>query len=181
MALLPSTPSGLQFWSVSTSLTWLIGIAGLAVTIIYAPATQIDAKYLIVSIIVLMMVIITLAHATAFFRDTAKRQQLTSVVTVMEVSHLKKTVLVLKPSPVFAFDSMVSIYYAEHEFERLVGIGIIETIQTNGLVQVHVVTFIESESSEIWTRLKQKNQQEISKIIVRPYVPSRYLNLVATP
>jgi hypothetical protein len=178
MALLPSTPR-VHLWPVATSLTWLVGIAGLAVTIIYAPATQIDARYLIVTIILALMLIITLAHAVAFFHDAANRQQLSSLVTVMEVAHPKKTVLILNPSPLFAFDSMVAIYRSEHKVEQLLATGIIETIQTNGLVQVHVVAFIEPETSEAWIHLKQKNQQEISKIIVKPYVPSRYLNLVA--
>lgn len=82
-----------------------------------------------------------------------------------------KAILLLEPSDVFAHETLVSIYLSDNDFEQLIGIGFILTIQRNGLIQVLVNKSIEEEGDNIWERICNNDLIILAKLHVKPSVP----------
>ena len=171
-------PKQFSLWTLTTSLTWLMGITGLVITIIYLPKTQVSGKLLIAIIICALLIIITLVHVIVHLHFGAKRRAaLPALLTVERWGDSGRLILVLRPSVLFSHESSVAIFHNENSVEHLLGVGYVETIQENGLIQVRIIHFVEPEGSQFWTRLIAKNRDVLPQILVKPYVPRQYLAL----
>lgn len=82
-----------------------------------------------------------------------------------------KAILLLEPSDIFAHETLVSVYYLENDFERLIGVGFILTIQTNGLIQVLINMAFEEQDDNIWERICRNDITVLSKLHVKPSIP----------
>ena len=80
-------------------------------------------------------------------------------------------ILILGPSPLFSFNSVVAIYYLEDQFERLIGIGSVINVQENGLIQVSVME-AKTEDTRLWESIINNKADIIKHIIVKPYAPA---------
>lgn len=83
----------------------------------------------------------------------------------------KTAILILEPSPLFSYNSIVAIYYVEDQFERLIGIGSVINVQENGLIQVSVIES-KSEDSTVWKPILENKADKIKYLIVKPYAPA---------
>ncbi len=77
--------------------------------------------------------------------------------------------LVLEPSSLYGFHSVVSIYYKDGVYDSLIGIGYVDSITGEGLIQV-VAWPNENTHSNIWERVCQNNILFLKEISVKPYV-----------
>jgi hypothetical protein len=83
----------------------------------------------------------------------------------------------LEPSELFSHDVAVSFYYIDDDkFEQLIGIGAVEIIREDGIIQI-VMTYPVSGHEETIERLTQNNAAVLEKIRVKPYIPKAYLNM----
>src|ERR1700730_16697344 len=105
-------------WSFAIGMTWLAGIAGLVISIIYLPPGQVSAKLFIAVVLVAVMVIITLVHAIFDLGNRANRRALPSLITAQR-SSLGNLILVLQPSALFAYESSVAVYHNKNSVENL--------------------------------------------------------------
>jgi hypothetical protein len=82
-------------------------------------------------------------------------------------------ILLLEESTIFAHGSMVSVFTRANDFERLIGLGFVTTIQENGWIQVCVLgeTETDTETEEIWKRILQNNKDELELLLVKPSIP----------
>lgn len=83
---------------------------------------------------------------------------------------------VLTPSSLFSFDAIVSIYVVEDGVERLMGIGQVINVQRDMKIQVVV-----SSNHEFGSRaelLLNNSKDELERLIVKPSLPSRYLESI---
>jgi hypothetical protein len=81
-------------------------------------------------------------------------------------------ILFVDRSDFFSHDSTVSVYSNQKDFELLIGIGVVNTVQQNGLIQVSVKNIGESNSAEIWKHILENNKDELESVMVKPSIPS---------
>ena len=82
-----------------------------------------------------------------------------------------KAILLLDNSDIFAHEALVSVYLLENDFERLIGVGFILTIQANGLIQVLVNKAIEDKGGSIWESICRNDATVLSRLHVKPSIP----------
>lgn len=85
----------------------------------------------------------------------------------------KENICILEKSDLFSYDHPVSLYYLEDGFEKLISLGVVENIQTNGMIQIRIVHQLE-EYSEINKKLLENNLSILKNVKVRPNVPYKY-------
>lgn len=78
--------------------------------------------------------------------------------------------LILEPSKLFSYDSVVAVYLENDGIEQLVGLGRVINIQENGNIQILVTHDL--EHSEEWKDYKQNNSATLRKLLVKPTLPS---------
>jgi hypothetical protein len=67
----------------------------------------------------------------------------------------EQLLLLLDPSDMFGFDAVVSVYRKNGDFEEMVGIGRVRTIQENGFIQVTIEQTDPSADGEFLTNLSE--------------------------
>lgn len=164
----------------------MIGIAGFIVSIYlwkYSPSTTIALKDFLPEIIIIFFFLIIMGFT---FLDMAyklfikQKNILPSVIEGRTPYRENAEVLcILEPSEIFFHDMLVSFYYLENEnFEILIGIGKVILIQENNKnIQVEMNYYSPEYTNQI-EQLKSSNSEIIKKIIVKPYIPERMLELL---
>jgi membrane-bound metal-dependent hydrolase YbcI (DUF457 family) len=81
--------------------------------------------------------------------------------------------LLLDPSALFGVDSLVSVYGLSSDFEVLIGIGAVITIQQEGAIQVRVLRRV-SAYEAIWKKVAGNDKATLASLLIKPTVP-RYI------
>lgn len=76
--------------------------------------------------------------------------------------------LLFDPSPVYAHDSTVTLYFVDNDFERFIGIGKVVN-QEDGKIQVLVVKDIGFGNG--WDAVAQNDASKLKLIRIKPTVP----------
>ena len=121
---------------------WLIGALALVLSIavfFMTPETKVVVGWLVVVGAPSALVIVILLDA-AYTGWRASRRGLPEVRRVLESpsTYSGIAIHIVDPSDLFGVDALVSVYAREDEYERLIGIGRVLTIQTNGYIQIGV-------------------------------------------
>ena len=138
--------------------------------------TTITLKIVLPVFTILIIIIIALCHLSRRLYSKASRQH-PRVISCEEPPALHpKTegTLLLEPSTLYGYDSMVSIYYFKQGCERLIGIGFVENVQRDGIIQV-VVSSIESAYRDDWKNILQNDNRVLPNLLVKPSFPRMLL------
>jgi multisubunit Na+/H+ antiporter MnhG subunit len=83
-------------------------------------------------------------------------------------------ILLVEHSDIFGVDALISVYLKEDEYERLIGIGRVITVQSNGLLQIGVSSIMEVDPSTE-RKLDGNDASLLKKLIIKPSIPSYLL------
>lgn len=84
-------------------------------------------------------------------------------------------IFLLEPSELFSYDTIVSFYYLEDDFEQLIAIGRVRNIQQDSKIQVEVTDYL-SGYEEIFNKLGRNDFKALEKTRVKPNIPKAYLD-----
>lgn len=158
---------------------WLTGGIALALSItvfFFGPETKVVVGWLVATIAISLFLLAVLVDA-AYAGWRASRRGLPEVRKTLEPPLIYtgiSRILIVDPSDLFGVDALVSVYVKEDEYERLIGIGRVLTVQTNGYLQIGISSITES-SPEIITKLNTNDASFLKKLLVKPSVPSYLL------
>jgi hypothetical protein len=158
---------------------WLFGGLGLALSIatfFFSPETKFPVGWFVVlgSLSIVVVVVLYDASRTSW---KASQRGLPAVRRTLEPPDIYQgieKILIVEPSELFGVDALVSIYTTEEEYERLIGIGRVLNVQTNGYLQIGISTLTET-SPDLIDKLKGNDSAFLKKILVKPSVPSYLL------
>ncbi len=123
---------------------------------IYQPNYKIEIKYLVM--ILIPLAIITVTSTKYILKRLIEEKQ----GVLPKIRSINDASLVLEPNEFFAQDSFVCLYLFENEFERYVGYGYVETIQTNSKnIQIKIESIEKNYK-------KYLNDKYRNKIFVKP-------------
>ena len=83
--------------------------------------------------------------------------------------------LLLEKTEIFGHESLVSVYYKEDNYEILIGLGFISTVQENGLIQVIVQSNVDDRYNDTWKLITSNNTNALERILVKPTIPKSIL------
>lgn len=122
-------------------------------------------------ILVITLVVLFDFSIHCFQRMTTKSPRVRRALPPQPLYQGTILTLLLDASDLFGTNAMVSIYRRHEEYEVLIGIGFVSTIQDNGLIQVCVQSSTDSDLTDIWEKIEQNNRDELARLIVKPTVP----------
>lgn len=161
--LATSGPPVTIFAFIVTVLLWIL-----------APDVTVSARYAAPVAILLLYIIIVLCHAVY----TANGNPLPKILVVKSRTPGDEGMLlcVLEPSDLFSYNSLVSFYRLEKDFEQFMGWGSVINIQEDGKIQV-VMNRYTLDDAELLGRFSQNNRDTISEILIKPSVPRDIFNI----
>lgn len=158
---------------------WLFGGLGLALSVaalFFSPDTKVSVGWF-VALGSLSIVVFVVLYDASRISWKASQRGLPAVRRTLEPPEIYQGVekiLIVEPSELFGVDALVSIYTTEEEYERLIGIGRVLNVQTNGYLQVGISTLTET-SDDLAGKLKGNDSAFLKRLLVKPSVPSYLL------
>jgi hypothetical protein len=151
----------LSFWRLllkkSLSVqTVLLAVAAIVIGLFFKPDWSIPANVVFLGVIVaaflLALVSSMLFEVWPLLRRAPPKVRSAQQIIVQGQEQL---LLLLDPSDMFGFDAVVSVYRKNGDFEEMVGIGRVRTIQENGFIQVTIEQTDPSADGEFLTNLSE--------------------------
>lgn len=84
--------------------------------------------------------------------------------------------MLLEPSRLFSYDSVVAIYQENHGMEHLIGLGRVINIQENGHIQVLVTHDLNYKDE--WDECKKNNASKLEDLLVKTSVPAFAMEVI---
>lgn len=137
----------------------------------YFPTQAVGLRWVIICGIVVLIILITLSDAS--FRAYSMAFNILPKVLMGKSAkdNTAKALLMLEPSILFSFETLVSIYIVENNFEELLGIGYVYNIQDDRRIQVLVTRSLNESLDSIWQEITSNNGNTLKKLRVKPHVP----------
>ena len=154
-----------------------LGILVSLVLWVVNPDSPVPLRYVVPTFTICLALILTFIQAS--YRSFNQSQRpLPKVILGREPfgTHSNAQCLcLLEPSELFSHDSYVAFYILEEgKFERLIGIGAVLNIQSDGFIQAELLK-VTIGSDDIVARLKTNDKSVLDRILVKPNAPRRFL------
>ncbi len=149
-------------------LSLLITLIAFAVS----PNTLIYLKWILPLLVIFIIVILTFIDLSYRLYKKASKP-LPSVRQVHRPAAVAKdaiAILLLEPSDIYGHESVVSLFYLNEGYEKLIGMGYVLTIQTNGMIQVLINKLIDVSEKEIIDKALNNDVLVLKKLLVKPMI-----------
>lgn len=160
----------------------LIGVIGIALAIflwLFPPRTNIPLWLaLLIGILALTAIVTFASTAYEIFITSKQFFSLPRVIGSKKITLTNRVIVlifVLEPSELFSYDTIVSLYYLEDDFEQLIAIGRVRNIQQDSKIQVEVIEYA-SGHEEVFKKLERNDYTALKKTRVKPNIPKAYLD-----
>jgi hypothetical protein len=168
---------GLLWSSFLEVQTFWFGFLGVLFAILFSVVTgKVSIPLYIVIIIVTIFLLVTssLYRTLNVVYHDYKHLRKPEILSVQIDKKTNFIVCLFENSDLFATDLGVSFYYIdEYNFEVLIGVGYVKTVQSDGKVQV-VIDYPDPAYQDIVTRLGNGDRQVIEKIFIRLGIPRNF-------
>jgi hypothetical protein len=147
---------------------------GITILVFYIdPQGSVSWKWLILigSIVIILFIVLIDFAVRSYKNAIAKLPRVKAAKLPPSLYKDAIALLLLEKSILYGQESLVSIYYHDDDFELLIGIGSVITVQRDGLIQVLVTDKLESASEDIWKSIRENNAAALKRLIVKPTVP----------
>lgn len=162
-----------SFIRVNGPFISIIGLILLFVGYFYVPeSATLPLRWFLLISVVLLFVIFVVVHA-AYTAHNEDRSFLPAARYASEPKQPFTTgvaFLLLDPSTAFSYDTVVAIYQHADEIERLLGLGRVVNVQTDGKIQVLVTHDLGNDVD--WKDLCRNDAKLLKQLLVKPTVPS---------
>lgn len=149
---------------------------GLLISIIsftVSPNSLIYFKWILPLVVFLIIIILTFLDLSwrLYYKASNPLPVVRQVRKPPIISDNSIALLILEPSDLYSHESLVSIFHSDEEYEKLIGLGYVLTIQNNGMIQVMVNRLMEDSDQEIIKRALNNDVLVLKKILVKPTIP----------
>ena len=129
--------------------------------------------------LILLVIILTLGKAAYELFEFAFKG-LPKIIVVQQQQKIgdeqPSFLCLLEPSELFSHGIMVSFYHDDGNFEKLIGVGIVEHIREDKRIQVKIIAPA-AGYEDLMERLKGSESELLKRVTVKPHIPESYLRL----
>ena len=144
---------------------------------IFPPDGSISLKW---ALPVLAFVLILLAFSGRMAYQYYQRTQ-NILPKLIRVETIKTEVIwIFEPSELYSNNAIVSLFFDDEGYERLIGLGYVFNVQEDKHIQILITQWI-SGQEEIKDKLEANNAQVLKKVIAKPYVNRSYVEILEEP
>lgn len=166
----------LKSWS---GLITAVGVAASIISFFAIPEKNTVPLNVALVILFIMFVVLGIFIRAAYDANLDSVVRLPKVKTIIPPPTIYRdgsALLLLEPTELLSYDSIVSLYYVEGDIERLSGIGKVVNVQNDKKVQV--VLFKDVEFNNRIGKLINDRTVDLTKLIIKPSLPSFYLGAI---
>jgi hypothetical protein len=162
-----------SFWASYGHIMAFVGIAvGLIAIYVVPDKAVLSLRYAAIPILIGVYLILWFLYTawSAFHIKTIVVPGVVSAKPPPKAFSSSKALLLVEPSVIYSHDSVVSIYFLEDEFERLIGVGRVYNVQDNKIIQVLVTHDL--DFGDEWNSIVNNDATKLTKLRIKPTVPS---------
>ena len=154
----------------------LIGFVASILTYFVAPKTDTVQLNIFLVVLFVMTAIIVILFRSLFEVHNDSALQLPKVRKVLKPpSAYKKAsaLLLVEPCTLLSYDSSVTLFSIEDDYESLLGIGVVINIQNDKKIQIAL--YENNQSIEAITQLKENKKHDLDRLVLKPSVPKAFI------
>lgn len=163
----------LKSWGAAFSI---VSVLGTIAVYFVAPDEDLVRMNIFFSAMFLFVVVIIILLRTAYDANLDASIVLPKIRKILEPpkSYEKATALLLiDPSNFLSYDSSVTLFILEDDYESFIGVGAVINIQNDGKIQVAL--FTNEDSNQIMHQLKENRKHDLERLVLKPSVPRALL------
>ena len=164
-------------WRNSIGLQVLqIGIASIVVPLIlwiFSPDDSISLKWAL-PVLALLLILLPFLGWIACQYSQKSQNILPKLILVKTIE--TRVICIFEPSQLYSHNAIVSLFFNDEGYERLIGLGYVFNVQEDKYIQILITQWI-SGQEEIRDKLEAGNAQILEKVIAKPNVNRSYLEI----
>ena len=165
-------------WRNSIGLQFLqIGGVSIVVSLIFwifSPDDSISLK-LALSVLALLLILLSFSGRIAYQYYQRTQNILPKLILVKTIEN-RGVICIFQPSELYSNNAIVSLFFDDEGYERLIGLGYVFNVQEDKHIQILITRWM-SGQEEIRGKLEDGNAQVLKKIIAKPNVNRAYFDI----
>ena len=164
-------------WRNSIGLQVLqIGVASIVVPLIlwiFSPDDSISLKWAL-PVLALLLILLPFSGWIACQYSQKSQNILPKLILVKTIE--TRVICIFEPSQLYSHNAIVSLFFDDEGYERLIGLGYVFNVQEDKHIQILITQWM-SGQEEIREKLEDGNAQVLEKIIAKPNVNQAYFEI----
>lgn len=164
-------------WRNSIGLQVLqIGIASIVVPLIlwiFSPDDSISLKWAL-PVLALLFILLPFLGWIACQYSQKSQNILPKLILVKTIE--TRVICIFEPSQLYSHNAIVSLFFDDEGYERLIGLGYVFNVQEDKHIQILITKWM-SGQEEIREKLEDGNAQVLEKVIAKPNVNQAYFEI----
>ena len=141
---------------------------------ILSPNDSISLKWAL-SVLALLLILLAFSVRIAYQYYQRAENILPKLIRI--VSDNMGVICLFEPSELYSHNALVSLFFNDEDYERLIGLGYVFNVQDDKNIQILITQWIPGQE-EIKDKLENNNAQVLKKIIAKPNVNQEYFGFL---
>ena len=159
---------GLQFLQIGG-----VSIVASLILWIFSPDDSISLKWAL-PVLALLLILLPFSGWIACQYFQKPENILPKLILVKTIE--TRIICLFEPSQLYSHNAIVSLFFNDEGYERLIGLGYVFNVQEDKHIQILITQWI-SGQEEIRGKLEAGNAQVLEKVIAKPNVNRSYLEI----
>ena len=165
-------------WRNSIGIQFLqIGGVSIVVSLIFwifSPDDSISLKWAL-SVLALLLILLAFSGRIAYQYYQRAQNILPKLIRIVPDS--MGVICLFEPSELYSHNALVSLFFNDEDYERLIGLGYVYNVQDDKNIQILITQWIPGQE-KIKDKLEANNAQVLEKIIAKPNVNRSYFEIL---
>ncbi len=155
-------------------LTCLFSIGLPLILWILSPNDSISLKWAL-AVLALLLILLVFSGRIAYQYYQRAQNILPKLIRI--VPDNMGVICLFEPSELYSHNALVSLFFNDEDYERLIGLGYVFNVQDDKNIQILITQWIPGQE-EIKDKLEANNAQVLEKIIAKPNVNRLYFEIL---
>lgn len=155
-------------------LTCLFSIGLPLILWVLSPNDSISLKWAL-SVLAILLILLAFSGRIAYQYYQRAQNILPKLIRI--VPDNMGVICLFEPSELYSHNALVSLFFNDEDYERLIGLGYVFNVQDDKNIQILITEWIPGQE-EIKDKLEANNAQVLEKIIAKPNVNRSYFEIL---
>ena len=163
-------------WRTLIDLRFLLSSIGFPLAFwIFSPDDSISLKWAL-SVLALLLILLAFSGRIAYQYFQKAQNILPKLILVKTIENMG-VICLFEPSQLYSHNAIVSLFFDDEGYERLIGLGYVFNVQEDKHIQILITRWM-SGQEEIRGKLEDGNAQVLEKVIAKPNINRAYIEIL---